>query len=578
MAEVTIEEQKIILAGKTKKDDSEIHSGYILVTPKADVYLPGTKKEPIREIRTLWMSDDPYWTHVKELLAFSEREKTEVWVEYYEDDMYLISNLGRVYSRIVNRVLNTFDIDGYRKLSLRKNPNLAVHRLVAKHYILNTIAEREVVNHKDLNRANNHVWNLEWVTYSENSQHSADTRTDRNKKARVISSAPPDGKPIPGWANYLITPRGEVYSVRSRCLLHGYTNRYGYKTVKLSPDKTFKMFRVHRLVMLTFIGPCPSLHVVDHIDSNPSNNHLSNLRYVTFSQNTQASYDNGALTAKLSPVIMIDPENKEILAEFKSLAHLTSEYGIGHSNIGFACQSGGTCFGYEWKYKKSLSEEELLDLSDFQNNEEFLQGFQDRMLSTPKKEMGRETAVAMYEFDTRTRTRGRLLITFSSQVEAEFVTNIDRRGIGNTCRSTTLDTRESTGGYTWKYLKDLTQAEEDELEKLTEEAIQRNLLLITDEILRPDQNRNRRVVMVDPVTNLGLAVFDSVTIAATASGTPRTSLSDVVRHSHFRACSTGNRHKWSYIQDFVRHYLNPAPASVTQDFVDRIKRKGINTL
>lgn len=58
---------------------------------------------------------------------------------------------------------------GYLRVSLCKDGRVKrvfIHRLVAEHFL----EQREgcVVNHKDGNRKNNHVSNLEWVTMSEN--------------------------------------------------------------------------------------------------------------------------------------------------------------------------------------------------------------------------------------------------------------------------------------------------------------------------------------------------------------------------------------------------------------------------
>ena len=83
---------------------------------------------------------------------------------------YSISNLGRIKNNKTNRILKPKKVRGYEYVCLRKdNKNLCkqVHRLVAKAFIPNS-ENKPLVNHKDYNRGNNCVNNLEWVSNSEN--------------------------------------------------------------------------------------------------------------------------------------------------------------------------------------------------------------------------------------------------------------------------------------------------------------------------------------------------------------------------------------------------------------------------
>lgn len=129
----------------------------------------------------------------------------EIWkdIENYEG-LYQISNLGNVRSvdRIVNagiennnkvvkkgKILNPVkDKDGYLKVSLSKNnirKNYFVHRLVGKIFIANNKNLKQI-NHKDENKENNCVSNLEWC----------DNKYNQNYGTRKMRIAKSLSKPV----------------------------------------------------------------------------------------------------------------------------------------------------------------------------------------------------------------------------------------------------------------------------------------------------------------------------------------------------------------------------------------------
>ena len=98
-------------------------------------------------------------------------------------------------------------------------------------------------------------------------------------------------KPIPGFPDYEITDDGRVWSCthwdRFRRLHAGRwlqlraADACGHLGVALFRNGHRKECKVHRLVLETFVGPCPAGMECCHKDGNPMNNRLDNLRWDT---------------------------------------------------------------------------------------------------------------------------------------------------------------------------------------------------------------------------------------------------------------------------------------------------------
>jgi hypothetical protein len=89
-------------------------------------------------------------------------------------------------------------------------------------------------------------------------------------------------KDIPGFeGKYQATTTGEIFSLMSNKNLRQYDDTYGYNTCNLG-GKTYK---IHKLIGMTFLEN-PNSHIqIDHINRNRKDNNVSNLRYVSSSEN-----------------------------------------------------------------------------------------------------------------------------------------------------------------------------------------------------------------------------------------------------------------------------------------------------
>lgn len=154
------------------------------------------------------------------------------WRKVKDNPNYSISNEGEVRRDDTNHIkelrLNRY---GYKVVDLYENSKRKterVHRLVANAFISNPDDKPEI-NHKDGNKENNHVSNLEWTTKRENIDHAMEhgLLKGRNPSYGMRGKKNPNGgakgKPV------RVVETGEIFkniqecSICKKCKARGIT-------------------------------------------------------------------------------------------------------------------------------------------------------------------------------------------------------------------------------------------------------------------------------------------------------------------------------------------------------------------
>ncbi len=107
----------------------------------------------------------------------------EIWKDIINyENLYQVSSFGNIKSIKNNKILKQGISWNYLRIKLykdNKGKSYSVHRIVAENFIKNK-KNKPIINHKDGNKQNNNVKNLEWATYKENQKHAFRTGLNRS--------------------------------------------------------------------------------------------------------------------------------------------------------------------------------------------------------------------------------------------------------------------------------------------------------------------------------------------------------------------------------------------------------------
>lgn len=270
---------------------------------------------------------------------------------------YSIYDTGEVVNEQTGKMLSgTIRLNGYKVYRLSKDnvkTGFYAHRLVAENFLDNP-NNLPIINHKDGNKLNNEVNNLEWCSYSENSSHAYENGLISKRRETEYYTEDLDDEQwvsIDGFPSYLLSSHGRVRNIQTNRILKSSTV-CGYQKVRLSNNGIVQDFTVHLLVFKTFYPDIniPDGYVIDHIDGNKSNNNYQNLRCVSLRENSlSAFYD--TKTNKSIKVINQYDLNGNFIATYPSIREAARILSLDSSSITKACKGKvKTCGGFKFSY------------------------------------------------------------------------------------------------------------------------------------------------------------------------------------------------------------------------------------
>lgn len=161
---------------------------------------------------------------------------------------------------------------------------------------------------------------------------------------------------------YEVNEYGIVRNVKSKKIVRGYIEKNGYVSMRFENKCLGGVVRTtaHRLVAEAFIPNPDNLSEVNHIDSNRANNHVSNLEWVSHSENMKHAYVHNRMPQLHTNHIKARKQITNGTEIFESISSAgewlaqnkkVKDKASGIAGISAVCRGKRKSFGgYNWRY------------------------------------------------------------------------------------------------------------------------------------------------------------------------------------------------------------------------------------
>lgn len=253
----------------------------------------------------------------------------EIWKDIKDyEGFYQVSNLGRVrslkYNHTENKIklLKQRDTKGYKSVVLYKNKQARhhyIHRLVATAFIFNSDVNKYTeVNHKDEDKNNNCVWNLEWCDRKYNMNYGT-------VKERTVK--------------YLINHNNEISkTVYQYDLCGNFVKEY---------SSTMEAQRQSSYSQGTISSCCRG-------ERNSAYGYIWSYKELTKEEIKKIAYK-----ANIGRTILQFDLNDNFIKEYTSINEIKKELNIKYNEYISSCCKGkrNKAYGFKWKYKENYINE-----------------------------------------------------------------------------------------------------------------------------------------------------------------------------------------------------------------------------